>query len=459
MNVDARTATHTSPTRGAGAAGETVTRLADERLGVGAAASTALRRATDRVVAFFSAITRWLGETVTAAGWLLVGALVVGVIGWWAFGLVEAAVIAVVAGVLLLTSVPFLLIAAGLEVRLELDRDRVVAGSEVGAHLHIRNGSARLSPPGVLDVPVGDGLVEAEIPLLLGAAEHVQPLTIVAPRRGVITVGPMTIARGDPIGILRREVSWPQIERIHVHPVTASIPSTSAGTVRDVDGVATTRIVDEDLEFHGFREYVPGDSMRHVHWKSTAKADKLMVRQYEEARRATIAVLLDVRADEYGEGEQADVAFELDVSAAASLAAQGLRDGREVQFVVDAGVGERGRRRTTSITTLPTHHRTALLDATCLLERHADAQRIDDVARLVADTFPTTTLAFSVTGKAIELDRIRKTAFALPLGARSATVRCDPGAEPTLRSAGGMTIITIGALDDLGRLIARGALS
>ena len=458
MSTDARTATHESPTRGA-AAGETVTRLADERLGVAAAASTAMRRWLDRAAATARRAATWLGETITPAGWLLLVAVVLGVLGWLVLGLVEAAVVAVVALVLLVASIPFLLIAAGLQVRLELDRDRVVAGSEVGATLHIRNGSSRLSPPGVLDVPVGDGLVEAEIPLLLGAAEHVQPLRIVAPRRGVITVGPMTIARGDPIGILRREVSWPQVERIHVHPVTAPIPSTSAGTVRDVDGVATTRIVDEDLEFHGFREYIPGDSMRHVHWKSTAKADRLMVRQYEEAKRATIAVLLDVRSEEYGVGELGDEAFELAVSAAASLAAQGLRDGREVRFVSDAGVGERGRRRTTSIKTLPTHHRAALLDATCLLERHADAQRLEDVARLTADTFPTTTLAFSVTGREIGLDRIRRTAFALPLGARSATVRCDPGAEPSLRSAGGMTIITIGRLDDLGRLSAKGALS
>lgn len=453
MSTEARTGTRTR------AVGETVTRLADERVGVGRATASALRRALDRVGSIASTVGRWLSETVMPAGWLLIGVVVIGATGWLRLGLVESAVVAVMALVLLALSIPFLLIAAGLQVRLELERDRVVAGDEIAARLHIRNGSARISPPGVLDVPVGDGLVEAEVPLLVGSAEHSQPLRIVAPRRGVITVGPMTIARGDPIGILRREVSWPQVERIHVHPVTASIPSTSAGTVRDVDGVATTRIVDEDLEFHGFREYVPGDSMRHVHWKSTAKADRLMVRQYEETRRATIAVLLDTRAEEYGDGEAGSEAFELAVSAAASLAAQGLRDGREVRFVADGGVRERGRRVASSIRTLPTHDRLALLDATCSLERRPDSQRIEEVARLAAETFPTTTLAFTVTGPAISIERVRRTAFSLPLGARSATVRCDPGAEPTLRSAGGVTLITVGRLGDLGRLIARGALS
>ena len=40
------------------------------------------------------------------------------------------------------------------------------------------------------------------------------------------------------------------------------------------------------------REYQPGDDLRHVHWKSTAKTGRLMVRQYEESRRSRMAVVL-----------------------------------------------------------------------------------------------------------------------------------------------------------------------
>lgn len=452
MNMDTSTSSRSR------VVGETVTRLADDRVGLGRALVNLARRVIAAVAAVARRVGGWLASTITPAGWLLVGLVAGGAVGWAVFGLVEAAVVAVTAAVLLAVSVPFLLASAGLHVRLELDRDRVVAGSEVGASLHVHNPTARISPPGIVDIPVGAGLVEAELPLLLGRAEHVEPVRIAAPRRGVIEVGPMTIVRGDPIGILRRAVSWPQVERIHVHPVVVAIPSTSAGAIRDVDGVATTRIIDEDLEFHGFREYVAGDSPRHVHWKSTAKADRLMVRQYEETRRATIAVLLDVRAGEYGEQPGAAEAFELAVSAAASLAAQGLRDGREVRFITDAGVGERGLRRTTSIRALPTRDRVSLLDATCSLAVAPDAQPIEDVARMAAEAYPATTLAFTVTGPRIDIDRVRRTAFALPLGARSVTVRCEPEAEPTMRAAGSMTLITIGRLGDLGRLIARGAI-
>src|SRR5690606_30021659 len=173
----------------------------------------------------------WLIDTVPVAGWLLLVVLLVGIVVGAAFGLVEGWVIAVVAAVLLCFSVPFLLGGANLDVAFALGQDRVVAGSEVDATITVANRSRRVSLPVVLDVPVGPGLVEAYVPLLVGRAQHVERLRIAAPRRGIIRVGPMQFTRGDPIGILRREIGWPQVEEIFVHPVTSRLPSTSAGFV------------------------------------------------------------------------------------------------------------------------------------------------------------------------------------------------------------------------------------
>src|SRR5690606_31733752 len=115
------------------------------------------------------------------------------------------------------------------------------------------------------------GLVETAIPLLRRGAAHEETVQIAAPRRGIIQVGPMMITRGDPLGVLRRDLTWPQVELVHVHPLTVPLPATSAGFIKDVDGRASQTIVDSDLAFHAIREYAPGDSWRHVHWKSTAK--------------------------------------------------------------------------------------------------------------------------------------------------------------------------------------------
>ena len=77
-----------------------------------------------------------------------------------------------------------------------------------------------------------------------------------------------------------------------------------------------------DLAFHALREYVPGDDLRHVHWRSSAKAGELLVRQYHETRRGHVTVLLDDRRSSYPRlGD-----FELAVSVAASIALRAVRD-------------------------------------------------------------------------------------------------------------------------------------
>ena len=43
------------------------------------------------------------------------------------------------------------------------------------------------------------------------------------------------------------------------------------------------------------RDYAPGDDLRHVHWRSTARRGHLMMRQNETRRRTPVLVMLDVR--------------------------------------------------------------------------------------------------------------------------------------------------------------------
>jgi len=432
-------------------AGETVTRAA--RVGRVESTLLALQSAGGEAWLRGSRVVVWLGETVTPLGWVLAIVFVVAVITGLAFGLVEAVVVAVLAGLLLVISLPFLVGAVHFDVGFALDRDRVVAGSQVNADVTVRNTGRRVSLPSTIDIPVGPGLVEAYVPLLLRGAAHTETISIAAPHRGIIKVGPMTITRGDPVGILKRDVSWPQVETVHVHPVTTPLPPSSAGFVKDVEGQPTRNIVDSDLAFHAIREYMPGDSRRHVHWKSTAKTGTLMVRQFEESRRARIAVVLDVLGEEYGSDDE----FELGVSAAASLALQAVRDDRDV-LMVTSGMSERRRGRMMSITSLPTTTPKKLLDATCAIQLDPRAQRLESVTTLTAQTFPQLSIAFLVTGSRVTVDRLRRAAHAFPANATTVVIRVEPGAEPTLRATSDFSVLTIGVLDDLKHLIARGAL-
>lgn len=445
-----RTATVTGTrTRGA-----TVTRYATERTGFAARVDGG-RRAATRVATVLRSAARWLGETVSPAGWLLLGVAIGGALAAVLWGWAEAWVAAAIATALLVVCVPFLLGRHDYAIRLELDRDRVIAGSEVTGELDVVNRGRRASLPVLLDIPVGEGLVEAHIPLLRATAQHRESITISAARRGVIPVGPMTISRGDPLGILRREQAWPEVQTIYVHPVTTPIPSTSAGLMRDLEGAATSTIVDSDLAFHAIRDYLPGDSRRHVHWKSTAKTGQLMVRQYEETRRSRIAVVLDLDAERYTSDDE----FELAVSAAASLALQAVRDGREVLVTTSAEIPEHALGIVHSIRTLPTLTPRAMLDGMSELDASVFVMPLEQVARMTAQASPQLSMVFAVTGSQQPVDRLRAAAIAFPSDVTTIAVRCEPGAEPTLRSARELRVITIGMLHDLGQLMARGAAS
>lgn len=432
----------------------TVTRRTSTRTGVVTDGVFAGRRAWQRVTGVLRVAGDWLRYTVTPAGWLLIGVLVAGVVGGLVAGWVEAWVVAVIALVLLVLSVPFLLGAHDYGIGLQLAKDRVVAGSEISGTLDIVNRSKRVALPGVVDIPVGAGLVEAHVPLLLGGAEHREKLTISAARRGVITVGPMTIGRGDPVGILRRELAWPGVQEIHVHPVTVAIPSTSAGLIRDLEGAPTSDIVDSDLSFHAIREYAVGDSQRNVHWKSTAKTGKLMVRQFEETRRSRIAVLIDLFDQEYATEDE----FEMAVSAGASLGVQGIRDGREVLVAASSEIPEYSRDFVRSMQTLSTLTPNSMLDGMCTIEMSEHAMELETVTRLTVQSFPELSIAFLITGSQIPLVRLRAAAVAFPSQVQVVAIRCEIGAEPTLRSAREVKVMTIGALHDLKHMMARGAI-
>ena len=444
----------TSTVTGTRTRGATVTRYATERTGFAASVEEG-RRAATRVGRVLRAAGAWLAETVSPAGWMLLGVAVVGLVAGIAWGWAEAWVLAAVALVLLVACMPFLLGRHDYAIRLVLDRDRVVAGAEVTGELDIANRGSRASLPVLLDIPVGEGLVEAHIPLLRARAEHREQITISAARRGVIPVGPMTISRGDPLGILRREQAWPEVQTIYVHPVTTPIPSTSAGLMRDLEGASTSTIVDSDLAFHAIRDYLPGDSRRHVHWKSTAKTGQLMVRQYEETRRSHIAVLLDLDAERYTSDDE----FELAVSAAASLALQAVRDGREVLITTSAEIPEHAMGIVHSIRELPTITPRAMLDGMSELDASVLVMPLEQVARMTAQSSPQLSMVFAVTGSLQPVNRLRATAVAFPSDVTAIAVRCEPGAEPTLRSARELRVVTIGMLHDLGHLMARGAAS
>jgi len=433
--------------------GVTVTRYATERTGL-AAGAEAGRRALDTARDALRRAGAVMARTVRPAGWLLAACLAVGLILALAWGWAEGWIIASASALMLALCAPFLLGSHRYEVALSFERDRVVAGDELEATLTVTNIGRRAALPAVLDIPVGSGLVEAHIPFMRAHAEHTEPLTITAAKRGIITVGPLTIGRGDPLGIMQRDHTWPEVQHIYVHPVTTPVPPTSAGLLRDLEGAVTTTIVDSDLSFHAIRDYVQGDSRRHIHWRSTAKTGHLMVRQYEETRRSRIAIVLDLDPGQYSTDDE----FEVAVSAASSLGLQAVRDGRELLVTTSAPIEAHELGRVHAIRTLPTLGPRALLDGMSSIESSPNVMPIEQVATMTAQEADSLSLVFLVIGSLTPIADVRRAAIRFPADVSVIAVRCDPGAQPSMRSMRELRVITLGMLHDLGHLLLRSTL-
>lgn len=411
-----------------------------------------MTRFGQRVSAVYTTARDEISRSVTTAGWLVLAVAIGGTVLGWIFGWVEWLIAGIIAVVLLLLSVPFLFGARAYDVALELEHERVVAGASVPGRLTVRNKSSRMALPGKLDLPVGDGLLELEVPMLRAEHHTVHEVDIPTPKRGIITVGPATAVRTDPIGLLRREHEWEDRHEVYVHPRIVSMPSTSAGLVRDLEGNPTTRLVDADMSFHAIREYMPGDSRRQVHWKSTAKTGKLMVRQFEESRRSRMAVAVSVAKSDYATEEE----YEIAISLAASLGVQALRDGRELDVVAGAEIPRVVRGRLRAIRQLGAFTPRGLLDEFCAVDSLDNTMPLEDVCALQAESNTGLSVAFVICGSQTGLERLRRAALAYDAATAVIGVVCDETAHPRVRPVSGLTIMTVGLREDMPQLLSRG---
>lgn len=391
-----------------------------------------------------------IAHVVTPAGGVVVVAAVVAAILGAMLGWVEAWAVAVAAALLILVALPFLAGGRNYAIRIAADRLRVVAGDEVRLEVEVTQTAPRPSLPARAELPVGPALREIAIPALGAGASTALPLAVPAPQRGVITVGPLTVARRDPVGLLRRELTWPDRHLVHVHPVTTALPPTTAGLVRDLEGDPSHRLTDADLSFHAVREYANGDARRHIHWRSTAKTGTLMVRQYEESQTARTAVLFDANRAEYVSAD----AFELGVSVAASIGLQAVREGRE-RFVAAQWVPGRERSAIDGLEELPARTPTQLLDAWARLTATDQAPPVERIARGLAESRRPLSLVAVVTGSRVDAGRLRRIAAVFPPDVAVLIVRCEPLADPVAHRGSAGAVLTVGALGDLPHLLVR----
>lgn len=117
-------------------------------------------------------------------------------------------------------------------------------------------------------------------------------------KRGAYPLGPTSLSSGDPFGLFSRKRLIPANETLVVLPMTVDI-STFPPPEGLLPGGKMIRQKTMDVTPHaaGVREYVPGDPMKRIHWKSTARRGRFMVKEFEQDPQSDIWLFLDAQCN------------------------------------------------------------------------------------------------------------------------------------------------------------------
>ncbi len=179
----------------------------------------------------------------------------------------------------------------------------------------------------------GDRDIPVDVPPLRPGATHELRYALPTARRGPVPVGPLRLERTDPLGLARRMRPYGAEDTLLVRPRICPLPVLPSGRAHHVEGPASDAADDGSLTFHALREYVLGDDLRRVHWRSTARTGTLMVRQMVDVSLPHTTLVLDGRRRAHVSEDD----FELAVDCAASVAYAAARSHFPVHLVGEAG--------------------------------------------------------------------------------------------------------------------------
>ncbi|MGW0434443.1 DUF58 domain-containing protein [Micromonospora sp. NPDC003197] len=143
-------------------------------------------------------------------------------------------------------------------------------------------------------------------------------------RRGVFQVGPLRVGRTDPLGLWSALRPVGATQQLVVWPTWHSLPASAIGRTAQIEATRDPHHT-ESTTFHTLREYVSGDDLRHIHWRTSARMGTLMIRRHEGASIARLVLLLDDRASSYVDAESFEAAVEVAASVLVSLTDAGRR--------------------------------------------------------------------------------------------------------------------------------------
>jgi uncharacterized protein (DUF58 family) len=254
-----------------------------------------------------------------------------GLLGW---ALGYQALTVVGAGGVLVVAVSFVAVIGpvDLDIARELQPSRVERGQPALGVVTVSNPGRRRVPACMAEEPVGERVVRVRIPALDPGTRTRVPYRLPTNRRGTVAIGPLQLVRADPLGLWENARNTGEVGNLWVRPRVETVEARPGGRTRHLEGPTVDSAPQGSITFHTLREYVAGDDLRRVHWRTSARTGTLMVRQNVDTSLPSTVVVIDCRADRY-DGDD----FEEAVDVAAAVVAASSSRGFPVRVVTTTG--------------------------------------------------------------------------------------------------------------------------
>jgi uncharacterized protein (DUF58 family) len=138
--------------------------------------------------------------------------------------------------------------------------------------------------------------VEALIPHVPAGGQALGTYRITLHRRGRYRFGPLRISTRFPLGLVRGQITLPDRRELIVSPRLGRLLPSWANLLEAELAGDERRHPQRGMsegDYYGLRPWQSGDSLRWVHWRTTAKLGQPIVRQYERRRSREVALVLD----------------------------------------------------------------------------------------------------------------------------------------------------------------------
>ncbi|MEU1590879.1 DUF58 domain-containing protein [Micromonospora sp. NPDC005710] len=174
------------------------------------------------------------------------------------------------------------------------DPDRVARGEPARMTVTVRNTGRLRSANLLAEDRCGERTVPVPVLRLRPGRDTEVRYDVPTDRRGVVPVGPLRVTRRDPLGLVALARPYGAAVPVWVHPRVHPLTAVPRGSGRSLDG-RVDGVPHGSITFDSLREYVVGDELRRVHWRTSARVGELMVRESVDTSLPRLVVLLDNR--------------------------------------------------------------------------------------------------------------------------------------------------------------------